>query len=198
MRYISLFPERLWDEENINPNPRGWHQVSLAVHGGIRHRVRRRARMPISASNPDGPLARIIHSLVGVVAGADFMAQLTAPRRLSTSDILAGSEERLAELAAGTIPAEDVLWALSGAVMSLKETSTVRRGDLGPDEMADLANVLLFIGAARADMSLSFFYLLLRDCGIFTQVPAALRLIRDEKRRAGPAREIRLDHGDGR
>lgn len=67
--------------------------------------------------------------------------------------------------------------------MSLKETSAARRGDLGPDEMTDLANVLLFIGTARADMSLSFFYLLLRDCGIFTRVPAALRLIRDEKQR---------------
>ncbi|HOD13845.1 MAG TPA: hypothetical protein PLA65_18445 [Spirochaetota bacterium] len=182
IRYLSLFPERLWDEENINPNPRGWHQVSLAVTAAYGLDTAEELASSLRA-NPDGPLARTIHSLVGVVAGSDFMAQLTAPRLLSTSDVLAGREERLAELAAGTIPAEDVLWALSGAVMSLKETSAARRGDLGPDEMGDLANVLLFIGAARADMSLSFFYLLLRDCGIFTRVPAALRLIRDEKKR---------------
>ena len=134
--------------------------------------------------NPDGPLAHTMHSLVGVVAGSDFMAQLTAPRLLSTREILDGSEDRLAELASGAIPAEDALWALSGAVMVLKEICAVRRGDLGPDEMADLANVLMFIGAARTDMRLSFFYLLLRDCGIFTRVPAALELIRDEKRRS--------------
>lgn len=182
IRYLSLFPERLWDEENINPNPRGWHQVSLAVTASYGLDTAEEFASSLRA-NPDGPLARTIHSLVGVVAGSDFMAQLTAPRLLSTSDVLAGREERLAELAAGTIPAEDVLWALSGAVMSLKETSAARRGDLGPDEMTDLANVLLFIGTARADMSLSFFYLLLRDCGIFTRVPAALRLIRDEKQR---------------
>ncbi|HQL83559.1 MAG TPA: hypothetical protein PK307_15260, partial [Spirochaetota bacterium] len=125
IRYLSLFPERLWDEENINPNPRGWHQVSLAVTAAYGLDTAEELASSLRA-NPDGPLARTIHSLVGVVAGSDFMAQLTAPRLLSTSDVLAGREERLAELAAGTIPAEDVLWALSGAVMSLKETSAAR------------------------------------------------------------------------
>lgn len=196
LRYISLFPERLWDEENINPNPRGWHQVSQAVTAayGLLSEEELAAYLK---ENPDGPLAHTVHSLVGVVAGSDFMAQLTAPRRLSTSEILGGSEERLAELADGTIPAEDALWALSGAVMSLKEMSAVRRGELGPDEMADLANVLLFIGAARADMGLSFFYLLLRDCGIFSRIPAALRLIRDANRREALFRKFGSFIGSG-
>ena len=31
IRYITIYPEKLWDERNINPNPRGWHQVSQAI-----------------------------------------------------------------------------------------------------------------------------------------------------------------------
>lgn len=31
LRYISLYLDRLWDEVNIDPNPRGWHQMSTAI-----------------------------------------------------------------------------------------------------------------------------------------------------------------------
>ncbi len=184
LRYIALFPERLWDEENINPNPRGWHQVSraLAASYGIETEE---DLMDYLTASPDGSLVSIIHSLVGSVAGAEFIAQLTAPRMLSTADILAGNEEKLAGMIGGGIPSEDILWALSGAVRSLRERKLQRKGDFGKDDLAVLANVLLFIGSARADLRLSFFYLLLRDCGIFTQVPSALSMIADSERRAG-------------
>lgn len=181
LRYLSLFPERLWDEENINPNPRGWHQVSHALAGsyGIRTEEELLARL----GKNGGSLESIIHSLIGHIAGSDFIGQLTAPRALSTAEILAGSEDKLALMIDGSIPSEDVLWALSGAVRSMRDLKQQRKGDLAQGDLAELANVLLFIGSARSDLRLSFFYLLLRDCGIFTQVPAALRLIADEERR---------------
>ncbi len=184
IRYIAMFPERLWDEENINPNPRGWHQVSRALAGSYRINTEMEL-LDHLAEDPGGSLERIIHSLVGHVAGADFIAQLTAPRALSTAEVLSGSEEKLARMIDGSIPSEDVLWALSGAVRAMRDLKLQNRGDLEPPDLAELANVLLFIGSARSDLRLSFFYLLLRDCGIFTQVPAALNLIPDEKRRSG-------------
>ena len=42
------------------------------------------------------------------------------------------------------------------------------------DKLDEIANVLMFAGHARADFRISFFYRLLRDCGIFAQAPAAL------------------------
>jgi hypothetical protein len=182
IRYIALFPERLWDEANINPNPRGWHQVSRALDGSYRIGTEEELLAQLAA-NPNGSLESFIHSLVGSVAGADFIAQLTAPRMLSTADIIAGSEEKLAGMIEGAIPSEDILWALSGAVRTMRDLKQRRKGELDRNDLAELANVLLFIGSARADLRLSFFYLLLRDCGIFSQVPAAIRLIPDEDRR---------------
>jgi hypothetical protein len=44
--------------------------------------------------------------------------------------------------------------------------------------------VLSFIGSFRADLRVSFFYLIIRDCGLFTRVPAAIALIGDEGLRA--------------
>jgi hypothetical protein len=182
IEYITLFPERLWDEENINPNPRGWHQVSRALTWsyGITTTQDLLARLAVERG---GTLELIIHSLVGAVAGTDFMAQLTAPRLLTTADVMAGDEGKLAGMADGRIPSEDVLWALSGAVRSLRSMSMRGRGRLAGPDLNGLANALLFIGSARADMRLSFFYLLLRDCGIFTQVPEAIGLIQGEGRR---------------
>jgi hypothetical protein len=182
LRYIAMFPERLWDEENINPNPRGWHQFSRAFAGSYRIGTEQEL-LDHLASDPGGSLESIIHSLVGHVAGADFIAQLTAPRALSTAEVLAGNEEKLARMIDGSIPSEDILWALSGAVRTMRDLKLQRKGDLDRRDLAGLANLLLFIGSARADLRLSFFYLLLRDCGIFTQVPAAIGLIPEEERR---------------
>ncbi|MBN2079496.1 MAG: hypothetical protein JW838_11060 [Spirochaetes bacterium] len=181
-RYITLFPERLWDRERINPNPRGWHQVSRAITEsyGIEGEDELAARL---ASDPGGSLPRFIESLVGNIAGSDFTAQVTAPRMISTDDILSGDGDRLSEMIGGVIPPEDLLWALSGAVRSLREMKSATRGPLGGDELRVLANVLLFIGHSRADMRLSFFYLMIRDCGIFTQIPEALAMIPDQERR---------------
>jgi hypothetical protein len=182
IRYISLYPERLWDEENINPNPRGWHQVSRALAGSYRI-ITEQELLAYLDLNPGGSLQGIVNSLVGAVAGSDFIAQLTAPRMLSTAEILAGDEKKLADMVEGTIPTEDVLWALSGAVRSLRDLNILRNGTLVGGDLAELAHVLLFIGSARADLRLSFFYLLLRDCGIFTQVPEALMLVPQEELR---------------
>jgi hypothetical protein len=181
-RYITLFPERLWDRERINPNPRGWHQVSRAITEsyGIEGEEELAARL---VSDPGGSLPRFIESLVGNVAGTDFAAQVTAPRMISTDEILSGDGDRLSAMIGGEIPPEDLLWALSGAVRSLREMKTASRGPLGGDELRVLANVLLFIGYARADLRLSFFYLMIRDCGIFAQIPEALALIPDPERR---------------
>jgi len=182
-RYISLFPERLWDEAAINPNPRGWHQVSMAITESYGLGTEE-ALSGHLAVGPGGSLPKIIDSLVGAVAGTDFVGQMTAPRTISTRHVLDGDEEKLSEMTAGTLPSEDVMWALSGAASHLCELAAAGAGVLAEDGMKVLSNTLLFIGYSRADMRISFFYRLLRDCGIFAQVPDAIRMIPDGKRAA--------------
>lgn len=179
IRYISVFPDRLWDERAINPNPRGWHQVSMAITHAQHLPAEAELKAHLSA-NPAGALVRTIQALVGVNAAGDFTAQVCAPRRLSTEAVIAGDGACLRELIEGSIPAEDVLWALSGVIDHLREMKARRADALSDAELTELANALLFIGHARADFRISFFYRLLRDCGIFTQVPAALKRLPDE------------------
>ncbi len=180
-RYIASFPDRLWDEVNIYPNPRGWHQVSSAlVHTYDLADTERLRQYFLAACGP--ALEKVIQSLIGRVAADDFIMQLTAPRKLSTQDILSGDPQKTKEIQRGNIPAEDILWALSGALLYLRE---IRRGGaLGNPDTADsdlitLANVLTVIGLCRADMRLSFFYQLLSQAAIFTQIPAAIQSLKD-------------------
>ncbi|TAL38424.1 MAG: hypothetical protein EPN93_04775 [Spirochaetes bacterium] len=183
VRYITLFPDRLWDEANINPNPRGWHQVSLA----LTHSYGLPGESDLAThlvDEPDGTLAGVIESLISSIASRDFILQVTAPREVSSADILEGDSGRLAALARGEIPAEDLLWAASGAVSTLREMAVAQGGEPDHASLKTLSNVLLFLGSARADVRMSFFYLLIRDCGLFTQVPAAIKLIPDEETRA--------------
>jgi hypothetical protein len=183
IHYISLFPEKLWDERNINPNPRGWHQVSQAILVSYRLRDEEELRRYLS-ENGDATLTKVVISLVGNTAGDDFVSQVTHPRALSTGEVLAGDRGKLRMMREGSIPSEDVLWGISGALARLREKNIVIRGNLGDDDLRELANVLLFAGYSRADRRLSFFYILLRVCGLFTKVPAALSTIDDENARA--------------
>ena len=181
LRYISLYPDRLWDEVNIDPNPRGWHQVSTAIASS--HGLSTEEDLAEALASDSGALRSIIHALVGRVAGDDFISQITAPRLISSRDILNGSRERLDDSEHGRIPPEDMLWALFGALHSLRDAHARGGGRLDDEGMRNLANTLLFIGSSRSDLRLSFIYLLMRDCGIFTQVPPAMLNIPDEKRR---------------
>jgi hypothetical protein len=183
LRYISLFPERLWDETNINPNPRGWHQVSMAIAEsyGLPGEEELAGYL---AGNPGGTLPGLIESLLSTVAARDFIMQITSPRALTSREILEGDAARLAAVTRGEVPAEDLLWAASGAVSHLRDISEAGRGNLDNGGLATLANVLSFIGSFRADLRVSFFYLIIRDCGLFTRVPAAIALIGDEGLRA--------------
>jgi hypothetical protein len=182
LRYISAFPERLWDDAMINPNPRGWHQVSQALSLSYRLLDDDALKRHL-ADNPSDPMTLLIQSLVGNLAGSDFILQVIAPRAITTEEVLAGDNNKLRLLGEGKIPMEDILWAFSGAVARFREIMEQSGEDLGDEAMDRLANTLLFIGSARADMRISFFYLLLRDCGILTQVPAALGRIPDRGRR---------------
>ncbi|OPZ34483.1 MAG: hypothetical protein BWY96_03115 [Spirochaetes bacterium ADurb.BinA120] len=182
IRYLSIYPEKLWDERNINPNPRGWHQVSQAVSvsyglAGEEELVR------FLSENPGSTLEKIIISLVGMVAGSDFTSQMTRPRRISTADVLAGNREKLEGMRDGSIPSEDILWAVSGALSHLREKNELLKGDFVGEDLRELAGTLLFVGHSRADRRISFFYTLLRQCGLFSLIPAALSLL-DEADRA--------------
>ena len=183
LRYISLFPERLWDEANINPNPRGWHQTSLAISDAYKLQSEEELADYL-AHNPEGTLGGVIESLLSTVAARDFIMQVTAPRAITTGDMLGGDAARLAAVARGEVPAEDLLWAASGAVAHLRELAIEGGGNIDNGGIVTLANVLSFIGSFRADLRVSFFYLIIRDCGLFTRVPSAINLIRDESLRA--------------
>ncbi|MCP4137186.1 MAG: hypothetical protein GY754_39825 [bacterium] len=179
IRYITLFPEKLWDEININPNPRGWHQVSEALTESYKLETEKEL-VDYLGDNRGGTLEKLILSLVGEIAGSDFIMQLTAPRELTTREILSGNQNKLKRMMKGTIPSEDLLWAISGALDHLKEKNSILKNRLGPDDLRELGNVLQFIGNSRADTRISFFFLLLKECGLLTAVPSALKTIDDD------------------
>ena len=182
IRYITLYPERLWDEAAINPNPRGWHQVSQALNlsYGLRDEDELRDYL---LENPSGTLEKLFYSLLGSVAAGDFVNQQTSPRLIETRHILAGDMPKLDDLRNNRIPSEDILWALSGAIGILRQKSIILRGRFAGNDLAELAHVLAFIGYSRADTRISFFSMLLRECGIFSVIPAAISTLPDETMR---------------
>jgi len=178
-RYVSLFPEKLWDEQNINPNPRGWHQVSQALF--ISYKIRDEEDLSRYLQvNPETSLKKIIYSLLGLEAGSDFILQHTVPRQLTTSQILAGDSEKLEKLKKDEIPSEDLLWSLAGSVTHLRDLNCNARERGNQIDLHILGNVLKFIGYARSDITMSFFFLLIKECGLFTSIPHALEKIEDD------------------
>jgi len=177
-RYVSLFPEKLWDEQNINPNPRGWHQVSQALF--ISYKIRDEDDLSRYLQvNPETSLKKIICSLLGLEVGSDFILQYIVPRELTTSQILEGDSEKLEKLKQDEIPSEDLLWSLAGSVRHLRDLNCNAREGSRQIDLHILANVLKFIGYARSDITMSFFFLLIKECGLFTSIPHALETIED-------------------
>lgn len=174
LRYISTFPERLWDEQNINPNPRGWHQVSNALLHSYRLDTDESLKAYLSDSS-DSTLEKTIYSLIGNIAGSDFIMQLTAPRQISSDDILRGSDEKLLLLKKREISSEDLLWALNGTLEVMKDRAIQTSGKLTPDDIKTLGNILKFIGYSRGDIRMAYFFLLMKECGIFTLIPEAIK-----------------------
>ena len=178
MKYISSFPERLWDEEKINPNPRGWHQVSNALKYSY-NLADENSLTEYLAAEKESTLEKMIYTLVGNIAGSDFIMQLNSPRQISSEDILTGNEDKLAKLKIRDIPSEDFLWALNGTIEIMEEKAIRTRGDLTENDLKLLANILTFIGYSRGDIRMSYFFLLLKQCGIFALIPKALKTLKD-------------------
>jgi hypothetical protein len=98
----------------------------------------------------------------------------------------------LQEVKENTIPAEDMLWAVNGAIHTLYNDNVNRNGM--PDEvlLKKLSNFLKFISYTRADTRVSFMYALVRDCGLFTQIPDALKHIDNPEERQGILQKVRV------
>lgn len=180
IKYISMYPERLWDEVNINPNPRGWHQVSNALKYSYQL-LSDEDLINYLAANTNTSMEKIIYTLIGNIAGSDFLLQLTAPRQLTSLDIIEGNAEKLEQHKKREIPVEDLLWALNGTIEILREKAAASSGDLNNNDITMLSNVLKFIGYSRGDITMSYFFLLLRECGIFTLIPEAVKRIDDKE-----------------
>jgi hypothetical protein len=174
LKYISSFPERLWDEEKINPNPRGWHQVSNALKYSY-SLIDEDSLVEYLTGSGDSTLEKIIYTLVGNIAGSDFIMQLTSPRQITSGDILSGNAEKLEKLKSREISSEDFLWALNGTIEVMESKAAAARGNLTGTDLELLANMLTFIGSSRGDIRMSYFFLLLKQCGIFTLIPEALK-----------------------
>ena len=174
VRYISTYPERLWDERDVNPNPRGWHQISDTLYKAYNFRTEEQLVYYLQHTDYK-VLQKIIISLIGEVAGTDFLLQYVSPRVISSQEILAGDEQKLQKLIAGDVPAEDMMWALNGALNKLYNDNLHSNGKLNEDVQKELLHVLQFISYTRADIRVSFMYALVRDCGIFTQIHDALK-----------------------
>lgn len=180
LKYISSFPEKLWDEERINPNPRGWHQVSSALKYSY-NLTDEKSLIEYLSESGDSTLEKMIYTLVGNIAGSDFVMQLTSPRQISSDDILSGNQEKLSSLKSREISSEDFLWALNGTIEIMQEKAISSRGSLAENDLKLLGNILTFIGYSRGDMRMSYFFLLLKQCGIFTLIPAALKTLNDKE-----------------
>ncbi|ABW68925.1 hypothetical protein [Desulfosudis oleivorans] len=179
MRYISQYPERLWDENHIHPNPRGWHQVSQAL--GLSYGLHtHEALVAYLSTHPLSSLEKMISALVGRVASDDFVLQLTCPRQLTTQEVLDGDPVKLAAMKNNQVSPEDVLWALTGALNTLRDMKIAAGSDLQAGDLRTLANILSFVSHLRADMRLSFVYQLIKTCAVFTQIPSALHLMEDK------------------
>ncbi len=182
MKYISLFPNKLWDEININPNPRGWHQASLAISESYGLSDENELLSHLNNS-PDTTLIKLINSLTGNIAGTDFISQITAPREISTDNIIKGDTDSLKKIENNEISTEDMLWAMSGAIDHLKEKNINTNGRLDQDGLIELSNFIRFTGILRSDSRISFFYLLLKECGLFSKIPEAIKIIKDKNER---------------
>ena len=180
LRYISSFPERLWDREKINPNPRGWHQVSNAMLHSY-NIADDKSLLEYLTENKTGTLEKLIYTLVGNIAGSDFIMQMISPREITSEDILSGNAGKLEKIKSREIKSEDFLWALNGVIEILKEKAVATKGDLAGNDLKLLANVLTFIGYSRADIRASYFFLLLKECGIFTLIPKALKSLNNSE-----------------
>ncbi|ACL05278.1 conserved hypothetical protein [Desulfatibacillum aliphaticivorans] len=176
IRYIGGFPDKLWDEENIHPNPRGWHQVSQALR--LSYGLKTEADLArLLQSGADAPLEKMIVALVGQTAASDFVLQITSPRELTTQEVLDGNQAKLDLLEQNRISQEDALWALSGALTALREQNMESGSEPSQALLQSLGNTLQFLALVRADMRLSFFYLLIKKCALFTQIPSALKML---------------------
>jgi MoxR-like ATPase len=173
IEYITLFPERLWSETEINPNPRGWHQVSNALTFACK--LENKKDLENALKSEKGILIeKIISSLAGQTASDDFVKEILSPRQISTQDILSGNSEKKESFKQNKISSEDILWAISGAITDLKSDAAASMGSLDNDSLKKLYNVLSFIALSRADSRVAFFQILLRECGLLTKIPEAL------------------------
>ncbi|MFO8048347.1 MAG: hypothetical protein R6U29_04870 [Desulfosudaceae bacterium] len=188
-RYISQYPERLWDETNIHPNPRGWHQVSQTLYLSYGLRTHQDL-VDCLSSDRAAALEKVIRALVGRVACDDFVLQLTAPRQLTTREVLRGDPARLEAVKSDRVSPEDILWALSGATDTLRDMNLAADGRLPADGLETLANIMSFISHVRADLRLSFVYLLIKQCAVFTQIPPALEHLEDRDLAARIKRQV--------
>ncbi len=191
IQYISTFPERLWDEKNVNPNPRGWHQVSSALLHGYNLKSHEDLKNFLQ-NKKDSTLEKLIYSLVGNVAGTDFFMQLLSPRLLSSEDIVMGNEDKLTLLKERKIPAEDILWSLNGTIEILNERALLKSGNFDSDDLRVIGNILKFIGYSRGDIRMAYFFLLVKECGIFSIIPEAIKRIED----ASIQNELKSRYGD--
>lgn len=191
IRYVSMYPEKLWDEMNINPNPRGWHQVSQALKLSWKLGTEEALYAGLTET-PDSPLEKIIASLVGDVTAFDFANQVRSPRKITTEQILAGDEKRLHAMRGGEVPSEDILWALSGAISHIRNKAIEKSGNFNSGDLTELGNTLLFISSSRSDTRMSFFYMLLKECGLLTKIPAAAGKIQSDSDRAEVKNKFRL------
>jgi len=190
IRYISMFPEKLWDERNINPNPRGWHQLSNAfIHS---YALDSEGALAELLNTEETTIIKLAGTLIGEITAHDFIMQITSPRMITSREILEGSEEKLKLMKNRSIPSEDLLWALNGTIEIMKEIAIQSEGNIPAANLGDLANILRFIACSRGDIRMTYFFLLLRECGIFTAIPEAVRTINDQSIRD----ELRQKLGD--
>jgi hypothetical protein len=122
-------------------------------------------------------------SLIGETVSSDFISQVMAPREISSAMILEGRAP-LSRIRSGDIPSEDLLWAVTGAIHAIRDMKIRTNPSKTDSLLIPLGHLIRVIGFSRSDARISFFYLLMKECGVFTLVPSAIStLASDDERR---------------
>jgi hypothetical protein len=178
IKYISMFPEQLWNEEMINPNPRGWHQISMSLYES--YNCGNEELLIDLLQDSASTIHKIIYSLIGFVTGRDFIEQNIRTRDITTADILSGNRQKLQKVIQDDLTSEDLMWSLYGAISYFRKERE-QSIEMQPTLKEEVAYYLLFLSHSRSDIAMSLFYLLIKECGIFSQIPDIIKTIDNQK-----------------
>jgi hypothetical protein len=93
---------------------------------------------------------------------------------------LSGNRQKLQKVIQDDLTSEDLMWSLYGAISYFRKERE-QSIEMQPTLKEEVAYYLLFLSHSRSDIAMSLFYLLIKECGIFSQIPDIIKTIDNQK-----------------